>query len=98
MYLYVTVLSGCIHAEVPAVAAGPPPPSFTLLVCAVLLQPGAEHSCPVRPAANISGYLGAAPLYANLRPLFLDKKRESRQEGELVRLRFNVCGTSRWSN
>lgn len=29
-------------------------PSFTLPVCAVLLQPEAEHSCPVRPAANIT--------------------------------------------
>lgn len=50
-------------------------PSFTLLVCAVLLQPGAEHSCSVRPVANITDCL-AEPLNAERRTLCLDKKRE----------------------
>ncbi len=59
IYLYVTVL-GCVFMQRLQQDLHP---SFTRLVCAVLLQPGAEHSCPVRPAANISGYPGAAPLY-----------------------------------
>ncbi|KAM3617593.1 uncharacterized protein V6R79_008585 [Siganus canaliculatus] len=37
-----------------AAAAAAPPPLLHPLVCAVLLQPVAEHSCPVRPAANIT--------------------------------------------
>lgn len=65
----------CTHGEVPVVAAGPPP-SLTLPVCVVLLQPSTAFCrAQLRPAANSSDYL-AEPLNSYRRPLFLDQKRE----------------------
>uniref|UniRef100_A0A4W6E636 Potassium channel tetramerization domain containing 6b n=3 Tax=Percomorphaceae TaxID=1489872 RepID=A0A4W6E636_LATCA len=99
IYLYLAVcrcVNGCIHAEVPVgCSRTSSPPLFSsssLLVCAVLLQPGAEHSCPVRPAANINDYL-TAPFNTNRRPLLREQEKvEQARKKMTTPVTLNVGG------